>query len=141
MMKRQNKGFSFTELVIAVLLLSIGLLPIFWFFSRTNVGTQKTRDEVLAWQYAAELIDYSIARGFAGNELTDTNGVEVREITVGSEKTSIENKFTRRLFVRPLAPEHNSAWPCRYHSITSEVSWMAESQQRNIKLTGLLYAP
>lgn len=141
MMKRQNSGFSFTELVIAVLLLSIGLLPIFWFFSRTNVGTQKTRDEVLAWQYAAELVDCSLARGFAGNDVTDPNGVEVKEITIGSEKTSVENKFTRRLFVRPLAPEHHSAWPCRYRTVTAEVSWVADTQPRNVKLTGLLYAP
>ena len=134
-------GFSFAEVIVAIMILSIGLLPIFWFFSRTNMGTIKTRDEIMAWQYAAELIDYAKARGYAGNDLTDDQGVEIRTITVGDVVSEIEDRFSRRLIVKALSPDHNSEWPCLYRTLTAEISWMAETRLRSLRLTGLVYAP
>ncbi|MDD3148046.1 MAG: prepilin-type N-terminal cleavage/methylation domain-containing protein [Candidatus Riflebacteria bacterium] len=136
----KTRGFSFAELVVAVLILGIGILPIFWFFSRTSIGTIKTRDEALAWQYAAELIDYSMARGYEATALTDDNGIEVREIIVGSDRTTIDDRFGRRLYVKALRPDHNSEWPCLYRTVTAEVTWTVDTQPRSLRLTGLLYA-
>lgn len=136
----KTRGFSFAELVVAVLILGIGILPIFWFFSRTSIGTIKTRDEALAWQYAAELIDYSMARGYEATALTDENGIEVREIIVGSDRTTIDDRFGRRLYVKALRPDHNSEWPCLYRTVTAEVTWTVDTQPRSLRLTGLLYA-
>lgn len=134
-------GFSFVELMVAILILAMGLLPIFWFFSRSNMGTIKTRDEILAQQYAAELIDYAKARGFAANEVTGEEGSEIREIEIAGQKTTVEERFVRRLYVKDLRPDHHSEWPCRYRTVTAEVIWQAETQQRSLCLTGLIYAP
>lgn len=139
--RRNRRGFSFAELMVAVLVLAIGLVPVFWFFSRTNVGTMKTRDEAMAWHYAAELIDVAMAKGYEGIEETGEDGVEVPEIVIGKAKTGVESRFVRRLIVRPLRPDHNSEWPCLYRTVTAEVSWVVEKQPRSMRLTGLLHAP
>jgi len=140
-MMTRRKAFSFTELIIAIMVLSAGILPIFWFFSRTNIGTIKTRDEIMAWQYASELLDIAVARGYAANPATDEKGIEVGTISCGGLATSIDKRFSRRLFVKDLAPGHNSEWPCRYKTISVEVSWVIDTQPRSMRLTGLIYAP
>lgn len=140
-MKSQgHQGFSSVELMVAIMILAIGLLPIFWFFSRSNMGTIKTRDEILAQQYAAELIDYAMARGFAANAVTGDAGSEIKEIEITGEKTTVEDRFVRKLYVKDLRPDHHSEWPCRYRTLTAEISWQAETQQRSLRLTGLIYA-
>jgi prepilin-type N-terminal cleavage/methylation domain-containing protein len=138
---RQTRGFSFIELIMAVIIMAIGLIPIMWFFSRSNVGTIKTRDEIYARQYACELFDYVVARGFDANFPTGDTGTEVPSITIEGETTEIEDRFSRRLFVADLAPSHNSEWPLQYRSIMVEVSWSADQQDRNLRLTGILHAP
>lgn len=135
----RRNGFSFAELMSAVLVLSVGLLPILWFFSRTNAGTQKTRDEAMAWQYASELLDYATMRGYDGNAVTSAMGDEVKSIEIAGEKTAVDDRFTRRLIVRQLDPQH-SEWPCAYRTLTAVVTWTAETQQRKLSLTGMLYA-
>ncbi|HOI91920.1 MAG TPA: hypothetical protein PLK28_15570 [Candidatus Rifleibacterium sp.] len=140
-MMNRRKAFSFAELIIAIMVLSAGILPIFWFFSRTNIGTIKTRDEILAWQYASELLDVAVARGYAANPATGEKGIEIDSISCGDLTTSVDKRFSRRLFVKDLAPGHNSEWPCRYKTISVEVSWIVDTQPRSMRLTGLIYAP
>ncbi|PKL47758.1 MAG: hypothetical protein CVV42_12105 [Candidatus Riflebacteria bacterium HGW-Riflebacteria-2] len=136
-----RRGFSFIELVVAITILAIGLLPIMWFFSRSNMGTIKTRDEIYAQQYAAELFDYVTAGGFAAHSPTGEAGIEVPSITIEDETTAIEERFSRRLFVADLSPSHNSEWPLLYRSVSVEVRWIADQQQRHLKLTGIMHAP
>lgn len=137
----QRLGFSFTELMVAAFVLAVGLLPILWLFSRTNVGTMKTRDDAMAWQYASELVDYAMARGFEGLEETGDDGINYPSIDIGGVQTSIDStRFSRKLIVKPIETG-NSEWPCRYRSVTAVVTWTAETRPRSLKLTGLVYAP
>ncbi len=138
---RRTRGFSFVEVVIAITIMAIGILPIMWFFSRSNVGTIKTRDEIYAQQYAAELFDYVIASGFNSFPPTGDSGMEMPVITIEGETTTIEDRFRRRLIVADLAPTHNSEWPLQYRTIAVEISWTADQQPRILKLTGIMHAP
>ncbi|MBU1105502.1 MAG: prepilin-type N-terminal cleavage/methylation domain-containing protein [Candidatus Riflebacteria bacterium] len=135
------RGFSFIELVTAITVLSIGLLPIMWFFSRSNAGTVKTRDEIVAQQYAAELYDFVIASGYDAFAPTDEAGIEIPSITIDGETLSIDDHFKRRLIIEDLAPTHNTEWPLLYRTLAVEVNWLAEQQQRTLRLTGIIYAP
>lgn len=137
---RRNRGFSFVEVVIAITIMAIGLIPIMWFFSRSNVGTIKTRDEIYAQQYAAELFDYVIASGFNAYPPTGDAGIDLPSITLEGETITVDERFTRRLFVADLAPAHNSEWPLQYRTIAVEVSWTADQQQRHLQLTGIMHA-
>ncbi len=138
---RKKPGFSFVEVIIAITIMAIGLIPIMWFFSRSNVGTIKTRDEIYAQQYAAELYDYVIASGFSACTPTGESGIEVPTITIEDETIAVEERFTRRLIVAELAPAHNSEWPLQYRTVAVEVSWTADQQVRNLRLTGIIHAP
>lgn len=137
-MKKTMAAFSLTEIMVAIFVMMVGILPIFWFFSRSNVGTMRSRDEIYAANLAAELLDLKMAAGFAGTEETD--GVEVGEIEIGGHRLEVDSRFRRVLTVRQVTPEHNSEWPCTYRVIGVEVSWMAETQPRNVKMTGIVYA-
>jgi prepilin-type N-terminal cleavage/methylation domain-containing protein len=137
----QNRGFSFIELIIAIVIMAIGLIPLMWFFSRSNIGTIRTRDEIYAQQYAAELFDYVTATGFDAHSPTDEAGIEVPAITIESETTTVEPRFSRRLFIDDLAPAHNSEWPLQYRTVMVEVSWVADQQNRSLRLTGIMHAP
>jgi prepilin-type N-terminal cleavage/methylation domain-containing protein len=139
--KTGNKGFSFVELIVAITIMAIGILPIMWFFSRSNLGTIKTRDEVYAQQYAAELYDYVIASGFNAYEPTGEEGIDVPSITVEGETIAIEERFQRKLIVENLAPAHSTVWPLSYRTVCVEVSWTADQQQRSLRLTGIIHAP
>lgn len=136
----RNQGFSFTELVVAIFVLAAGIMPVMWFFSRSNMGTIKTRDEIMAQQYAAELLDYAMARGYDDLEITPGEGSEISAIEIAGEKMSVDSRFTRRLLVKELRPDHNSEWPCAYKTVSAEVSWLIETRPRHLRLTGLLYA-
>ncbi|OGK07938.1 MAG: hypothetical protein A2W80_03275 [Candidatus Riflebacteria bacterium GWC2_50_8] len=141
MRKTCRHGFSFVELVVAITIMAIGIMPIMWFFSRSNMGTIKTRDEVYAQQYAAELYDFVIASGFNAYSPTGEAGVEVPALTLADETISIEERFSRRLIVEDLAPAHNPDWPLLYRTVVVEVNWIADQQQRSLKLTGIIHAP
>ena len=141
MRRYSQEGFSFVEVVVAITILTIGILPITWFFSRTNAGTIKTRDEIYAQQYAAELYDYVAAQGFAATLPTGDTGSEVPSITINEETISIEPRFNRRLTIADLAPAHNTEWPLVYRTVAIEISWVADQQQRSLKLTGIIHAP
>lgn len=138
---KSDHGFSFVEVIVAITIMAIGLLPIMWFLSRSNVGTSKTRDEIYAQHYADELFDHVIASGFAACVPTGDTGREVPSLTLGDETISIDERFRRRLFIEELASLHNSEWPLQYRSITVEVSWVTDQQPQNFRQTGIIYAP
>jgi hypothetical protein len=122
-----RRGFSFTEIVVALFVMSVGILPLFWFFSRANAGTMSSRDKIQAQVYASELISFARAQGAAALDTTADEGIDFPEIVVGSEKTVIEEKFERRLIVKAISPaDHNPAWPVAYKLVTARVTWVAD---------------
>ena len=62
---RSQRAFSFVEIMVAVVLIAIGLLPLFSLFVSTSSDVSNTIDEVLATTYANELIDSIIAHKFS----------------------------------------------------------------------------
>ena len=134
-------GFSFVELVVAITIMAIGIVPIMWFFSRSNIGTIKTRDEIYAQHYAAELYDFVIAGGFNAHPPTGDTGIEFPSITIDGETLSIEERFSRRLIIENMPQSHNTEWPLLYRTVAVEVNWTADQQQRSLRLTGIFHAP
>lgn len=106
----------------------IGILPLFWFFLRTNAGTVISRDKIHAQIYASELIGFARAQGAAALNTTPDEGIDFPQIVVGAEKTVIENKFKRRLIVKAIKPaDHNPAWPVAYKLVTAKVTWVSDA--------------
>lgn len=57
-------GFTFLEIMVALVVLSLGLFPILSLFSSTTADISYTIDNVLVTTYANELIDSVIAHKF-----------------------------------------------------------------------------
>jgi hypothetical protein len=128
MMKRQIRrttaGLSFAEVMVAVLILGVGLLPALWVFSRSNAGTMMTRDEIIAHSYASSLIDYSHAVGFADLPATPPEGSLLTAISLGSRELAVDTRFECRLTVTPVVPEEPDAvWPLAYKTVTADIRW------------------
>lgn len=61
---RAYVGFSFVEVMVAIVLIAIGLVPLFSLFISTTSDVSNTIDEVLATTYANELIDSIVSHKF-----------------------------------------------------------------------------
>lgn len=130
-------GMSFVEVMIAVFVLAAGLLPAFYVFSKGNLGTMMTRDEILAQTYASELVDYGLALGYDRFPPEEFQHREMSEIPGGAP---IEIRFHRFLTVvdRVLAPG-NADWPLGYRILQVEVAWNSAGVEQKFALTGLLF--
>lgn len=132
---KRKAGLTFIEIMIAVCVLAIGIIPAFHVFFRGNAGTIMMRDEILANTYAAELIDSLHARGF------DAVGVEQhKEVPTLSESLPIESRFHRYLTVIHKVPSGGCAdWPITYKIIQVDINWEASGRQHSFVLTSLLF--
>ena len=139
-MRTINSGFSFVEVLITMLVLAVGILPIFTVFSQGSSGTIRTRDEILAQIYAEELLDYAMARGFTAVEPTSSDGDLAPTVVVGDLKTAIDPRFTRKLVVKEVKPaDHNDDWPMVYRLVAVIVTWNHEGKLRRFVRSGLLF--
>lgn len=128
-------GISFLEVVIAVCVLFVGIIPAFHVFFRGNFGTIMMRDEIMAQMYASELIDHLLAAGY--EEATVGEAVEVPVIPGGKP---LEARFSRRLSVKEKIPAGGcSDWPLQYKIIAVEIHWETSGNPQNFALTALLF--
>ncbi|NLI76085.1 MAG: hypothetical protein GX442_06540 [Candidatus Riflebacteria bacterium] len=131
-------GLSLLEVIIGVAVLSCGLLPVFYLFSRGNMGTMMTRDEILAHAWAAELVDFAQAQGF---DRLDPAANQRREVPVVAGGTPVDPRFRRFLTVTgQVLPPGNADWPIDYRIILAEVTWTTGGVAQQFALTGLVFA-
>jgi hypothetical protein len=62
---KKIRAFSFIEVMVTIVIITIGLLPVFRIFSTTTTGISSTIDEVLTMSYANELVDSIISKPYA----------------------------------------------------------------------------
>ncbi|RCK79668.1 MAG: hypothetical protein OZSIB_4140 [Candidatus Ozemobacter sibiricus] len=136
-------AFTIVEVMIAVLIIGASMTPIFFMFSRSSTGTVQSRDEVLAYAYAQEMLEFAQARGFddpqvAVGENRTITPLELRALGGGAIALPVDPRFTRVLHVR-VPPLSAAAWPYQYKVLVAEVSWKPNDEQtRSVRLTGLL---
>lgn len=59
-----NKAFTFVEIMIVVVIMALGLIPLFSIFVSSTSDVSNTVDELLAVTYANELVDSLMSRKF-----------------------------------------------------------------------------
>jgi hypothetical protein len=127
-------GFSFTEVMVAVLIIGAGIIPIFLVFSRGNVGTTMTRDEMTAQAYAEELLDYGTALGYEHLKEGATLEAEFPGLTPA------DTKFSRVLHVQSVLPSGGwKNWPMAYKVLSANIEWHSGGTKQSFVLTGLVY--
>ena len=126
------RGFSFNEVVIAILLIGTAIVPVFHIFSRSAAGTIQTQDEVLAHNYAEELLDFVFTLPkdspllVPAPELVPVDSARLTLKTTGGDLPLVTNpKFVRFLSVRE--PDNPMKWPYEYKLLVAEIRWKSPS--------------
>ena len=131
------RGLSLVEVMIALFVLAVGILPIFYVFSQGNLGAMMTRDEIMAHSYAAEIIDFGHAVGFDGMTHAEYPDKEVKSIPGGAE---VDSRFRRYLNVVERSPEQGlTDWPIEYRILQARVTWNSSGIEKSFALTSLLF--
>ncbi|HNV70775.1 MAG TPA: hypothetical protein PKO06_13830 [Candidatus Ozemobacteraceae bacterium] len=135
---RGPNGFSFTEILVTVLVVALGIIPVFLVFSKGSMGTILSRDEMTAHIYAAELIDWCQTHRY--DQLAECENHSVPELSLGGDCTSrIDDKYRRQLTVKALAtPGGAGNWPMQYKVLTATIHWNSQGVERTFVMTGLL---
>ncbi len=139
---RPRAAFTIVEVMIAVLIIGASMTPIFFMFSRGSTGTIQSRDEVLAYSYAQEMLEFAQARGFddpqvAVGENRTITSLELRALAGGVVPLPADPRFTRVLHVR--VPPLSGTWPYQYKVLVAEVHWKPSGEKtRSVRMTGLL---
>lgn len=88
-----GRGFSYIEVMIALSVLTLGLIPILSIFTSTSKGTASTIEELTATNYASEIID----------NLSIYKYDELPEISARTDFDSLKNTpFFARMRISPL---------------------------------------
>jgi type II secretory pathway pseudopilin PulG len=133
-------GFSFLEVLAAIIVLGLGIIPVFMVFSRGSQGTIMTRDETQAHQLASEMLDTAIAMGYDHPAFLANGG------TIEVPATALANiggghpRFTRSLNVREVLPGGGIGdWPMSYKVLIATVKWEHSGVKQFFNLTTLLF--
>lgn len=136
-----HRGLSLPEVAIAVLVLGLTIAPIFMVMSRGSTGTIQTRDEILAYHYADELLAYLQTRPYNDPDLAvvDRKSFPRFSLPRGSGNLQIgidPTRFERYLTVVERSPGAN--WPWSYKILLSEVNWKTGGLARQIRISALV---
>lgn len=133
--RRGDFGVSFAEVIVTMLILTMGIIPVMNVISRGTEGTVMTRDEIFAHQFASEMIDYCQALGY--DEIPTG---EVKNLTFADGSVlPIDQRFTREVKISETASaEDLPAWPKKYKIVVVDVSWNNGGIIRHYFLSGMI---
>ncbi|MBF0408583.1 MAG: hypothetical protein HQM10_14635 [Candidatus Riflebacteria bacterium] len=141
---RSKSALSFVEIMTAVLVLGMVIVPLSQLFNRGATGTVQTRDEVLAYHYAEELLSWLQSKKYSDPDIAVTSAPKpFSEIIINtsgstSEKNSIDtSKFTRTVIIREISP--SPSWPYTYKILNVQISWKSGKVDRKIDMASLVY--
>lgn len=138
-----RKAFSLTEVLIAVVIIACGIVPIFFVFSRGNAGTVQTKDEILAQNYALDLLAYAQALKFDNAFLSQgrhpAKSVSLTPSNIPAVSLKMEDGFDRNLEVVDWQPDASMEWGYQYKVLTSEVTWTSKGVSRKIQMPSIIY--
>lgn len=149
---RNKTGFSLVEIMIGCIMLSILLVPVFSMLSRGNVETSLSKSDMLAQQYAANLLAYVTSLDFDNSLNSAAKGtshsvgdIDWKNIVAKNNATmdlSVPDgqQFVTKINIPPDSiVSHNGH---DYKLVTVNVSWKVPGDNtatRSILLADLMY--
>jgi hypothetical protein len=135
--KENKTGFSMVEISIICCVVIVLLVPVFALMSRGSSTTIRNRNEILAQQYASNLIAYCNAVPFDNDYLAETEGKSIPELSVNDKVEKIEDIFTRTLSVKEFSDDSLGS---KYKLVSVKVEWQqpGEAKKRSVILSGLV---
>lgn len=137
---KRLQGFSFVEIMIAVICLAVVLIPLTTMFSASSSGTVQNRNDILARQHAANLLDYCYSIGYGDEFLKPGNERAVAAVTVkaGADELvlDMDENFKRTIAIEEVKP---TSWRYSYKLIKVRVSWFENKNlEKDIVMTGVV---
>ena len=143
-MKKRLKGFSVVEICVVCVILTVLLIPIFTLMTRGSSGTIRSRNEILAQQYAANYIAYCNVSDFDNPKMAEVNDKVVDELNIDlKDGSKINVDKTDEIFKRIVTIKEYPATddrPYRYKIVTVKVEWtqIGEKKKRELIMSGLV---
>lgn len=135
-----QKAFSLVEIMVAVICLSVVLIPLTSMFSAGSSDAIHNRNDILARQHAANLLDYAYSLAYSDTFLLPGNSRSVPAVSIkaGSDDITLdmEDLFSRAITVEEIKPTN---WRYNYKLIKVSVEW---NENKNVKkeiiMTGVI---
>jgi hypothetical protein len=136
----REKAFSFVEIMIAIICLSVVLIPLTTMFSASSTGTVNNRNDILARQHAANLLDYSYSLAYNDDFLKPGAGRSVAKVSFSAGPDTVdldmEHIFSRTISVEEIKPAN---WRYAYKLIKVSVVWNeGKNLKKEIAMTGVM---
>ncbi|MDD2999813.1 MAG: hypothetical protein PHV05_12185 [Candidatus Riflebacteria bacterium] len=133
-------GFSFIEILFAIICLGFLIAPIFSIFKQGSAGTVQNRNDILAQQHASNLLSYAYSlpydHAFLNPGTRTVNNLDVAVNSISLPLTMEESIFNRTISIEEEKPAN---WPFAYKILTIVVKWkQAQNIEREIKIAGLV---
>jgi len=138
---KQNRGFSFIEILFAMACLAILFLPIFKMFGQGTTGVARNRNEILAQQHASNIMSYAFFLPYDHEFLKvgPPSDVGAFEAVLGGNRFDMgmtEPQFRRTVAVSEVKPPGSKH---TYKIVTVVIRWQEPNgHNRNLKLAGLV---
>lgn len=138
---KTGQGFTFVEILFAMVCLGILLVPVFRMLGQGSAGVVRNRNEILAQQHASNIMSYAYFLPYDHEFLKVSASRELTALETNLGGTSVdlgvnEPGFRRTLQVSEVKP---TAWKHAYKIVTVVVRWQERSGlNRHIKLAGLV---
>ncbi len=124
-------AFSLVEICIVCAIISILLIPIFRIMSSGSSTTIYNRNEILAQQYASNLIAYCNTLPFDNEYLNDSEGRSIPELNVKDKLEIIEDRFSRTLSISTYVDDLSNR---KSKLVNVTVEWQESSNKKNHKV-------
>ena len=125
------------EICLVCGIIFILLVPVFNLMSKGSSTTIYNRNEILAQQYASNLIAYCNSVPFDNECLNDSEGKSVPTLMIKDKEEKIEDIFTRTLSVNTYLDDVSNR---KYKLVNVKIEWQesGETEKHNVIMSGVV---
>jgi hypothetical protein len=133
-MNSHRLAFSFVEVIVAILLTALAVGPVYYVINHSAAGTVMTKDEVMAYQAAADVLEYLRSIDYDAPFLQPGHYRPCQSLPVAGGEMALDSRFRRTVTIVETAPADA---PYRYKIVVVRVSWQVPGATRTLELPGL----
>lgn len=140
--RKKINGFSIIEICIVGVILTVFLVPVFTLMSRGSSRTIHNKNEILAQQYASNVIAYCNVLPFDSEKLAEVDEKDITELNIELKDDVINIDKTEDIFKRFVSIKdfpRTDQRPYNYKIVTVRVEWQQTGEKkREFIMSGLV---
>ncbi len=140
--RKKINGFSIIEICIVGVILTVFLVPVFTLMTRGSSRTIHNKNEILAQQYASNIIAYCNVLPFDSEKLAEVDEKDICELNIELKDDVINIDKTEDIFKRFVSIKdfpRTDQRPYNYKIVTVRVEWQQTGEKkREFIMSGLV---